>query len=270
MPILEPAFARFILYAQQKREYINEEDTAVEFVIKFSERARISGNTHTYTDPYILVQLISGAQGACFIEEDEFRPEDIEGIVGTRPLDAIPRVPPCLGIALLDAFYSHINSLEQIQPIEIYEFSGLASEKSIRRAIKLVELAKVQSGSRVALIGVIADIVRAVIDRGGEIRAADLALVGANIHGVPVQKEAAPLVEWADIVIMTGSTLRTNTLYELLQAAKQLPRHVLIYTMSGSNIAPRYLDYGADVVTAETFPYYWYANVVSKMSIYRL
>ncbi|HEY0068860.1 MAG TPA: DUF364 domain-containing protein [Chloroflexia bacterium] len=258
----------FIEYAKLNRELLDNRKTAIEFVVSLTERALISGNHHVYADPYLIAQLISGAQGACFMHPGDFNESDLEGVVGNPVLDVVEKVPPHLSIALLDALYFHLNKIEGVVPSKVFRFRGLASQKSLHRANSIVKLAEITRTKRVALIGFISDIAKSVIELGAELQVADIALAGAEISSITIQKDALPLIEWADTVIMTGNALKTNTINDLLAASSKLSRHVLVYSMTGSNIAPRYLKYGASIVTSETFPYYWYANSVSTMCVY--
>jgi hypothetical protein len=118
------------------------------------------------------------------------------------------------------------------------------------------------------MIGAIVDIIQVVLEKGAELKAADFALAGTELEGIEIEYEAMPLIKWADTIIMTGNTLKTNTLGQLLDISRKLKKRVLIYSMSGANIAPHYLNHGAFVITSEPFPYYWYARMPSIMNVY--
>jgi len=268
IPIVEPSLDYFWKYAQSHSELLDRESITVEFIVAFSERALLSGSDHTYYDPYLLAQLVSGAQGFCFMDPKDLKLSDLDAIAGKYVFELLSYVPHYIKIALLDAVYYHLNLIQKISPSATYEFRGLAAHKSIARARKIVELAGVASNSRVVMIGAIADIVRVILEKKAELQVADFALAGTEIEGVKIKYDAIPLIEWADIIIMTGNTLKTNTLGDLLDISRKLRKHVLVYAMSGANIAPRYLDYGASVVTSEPFPYYWYAQTPNIMNVY--
>ncbi len=263
-----PTVKYFEQLALARRSEFDEAETAVEFVTGFVERAILFGDDHLYYDPYVVVQLVSGAQGACFLHPEDLNAADLDMLPGKCALDVVQRAAPYLRVALLDALYHHINNRDGIHAAAEYEFRGTGSQKSSARAQRLVELSAIEKGSKVALVGLIVDIARYAIRLGAELQVADLAKAGMEILGVRVQRDATPLVRWADIVIMTGNTLKTGTLADLLEAAVGRARHILVYAMTGHHIAPRYLDFGVDVVTAEEFPYYWYATVPSRMRVY--
>src|SRR5207247_2878738 len=112
-------------------QLVDRESTIVEFIVAFTERALISGSNHTYYNPYLLTQLASGAQGFCFMDPDDLKLSDLDGIVGKYALDILSHVPDYIKVALLDAIYYHLNLAQKIHPSTTYEFDGLASQKSI-------------------------------------------------------------------------------------------------------------------------------------------
>ncbi len=245
--------------------------TFVDSLITFYDHTIHFGdeNIHvTYT--YLLAQLISGAQGACFIHLEDLNVSDLDGIVGKQVLDVLPFVPDYIKVVLLDAFYYHINMIEGIKPSKEYKFRGTASQKSFARANKLIKLLGVTKGCKLAIIGLVANIARIALEKGAEVRIADLAEAGTKVLNLAVEYDAIPLVEWADIAIITGNTLKTNTLDQLLSIAAKHSTKVLIYAMTGHNIAPRYLNYGAEIVVTEIFPYYSYANTTTIMREYHM
>lgn len=268
LPKIEPSLEYFREYASVYASLIDKELLKVEFIVAFLERAMLAGSGHTYYDPYIMVQLVSGAQGYCFMDPIDFNQSQLEGIAGRLALDLLKNVPIYIEIAIVDAIFFHLNIVEKITPTRTFKFQGLASSKSQTRANKLIELAGVKIGQRVLLIGAIVDIIDAILKTGATLDVADFALAGMRISNIIVQYDATPLIEKADIIIMTGNTLKTNTLAGLLSKCNNLNKQILVYAMSGANIAPHYRDFGVSVVTVEPFPYYWYAQTPSRMLVY--
>lgn len=251
---------------------LNKADLIVEFIVAFCERAILAGNDHKYYDPYLMIQLVSGAQGYCFMDPADFKESELDGIAGHSIVELLKSdtIPLYIKVALMDAAYYHLNQINGNSPKEIFSFQGTGSQKSISRASKIVELSGVEKGSNLVLIGAIADIIKIVKQKGGRIQVADFALAGTTVEQIEIVYDCHPLLDSADIVIITGNALKTNTMSDLLSKCQQLSKRVLVYSMSGANVAPMYLDYGASVVTSETFPYYWYANTISFMSVYKL
>jgi hypothetical protein len=265
--VVVPSVEYFAALALSRRSEFENAGTVVEFATAFVERAVLHGDNHLYADPYVLVQLASGAQGACFLHGSDLRFTDLDLLPGRQAWDVLSGAAPYLRIALLDAIYCQLNEHDGIRAGAEVEFRGTGSEKSRQRARKIVELCCVAPGMRIALVGLIVDIARQVREAGGELKVADLAEAGTEVLDVVVELDAEPLVRWADAVIMTGNTLKTETLGRLLGAIDREKR-VVVYAMTGHHVAARYVDSGVDVVTAEGFPYYWYAATPSTMRIY--
>lgn len=256
-------------YAVTHSRIFKTSEFSVEFIDIIIERAILSGNYLVYKDPFILVQLESGARGACFLHPGDVSENDLEGIVGRSIFELFENVKQPIEIALLDAFFEMLNAKEHVNPQSILELNGLAYQKSQKRAQGIIELAGVREHQKLLFIGVIADLVEAAIQKEAEIKLADLALSGSNVHGLYVEYDAIPMLTWADNVIMTGNTLKTSTIVGLLAAIQENQTPLLIYALTGANIAPRYLDYGAKIVTCEKFPYYWYSNLESSILVYK-
>lgn len=266
--VYPPTFRGFVEFAQENKELIEEQDSVVEFIVHLSERAILSGDDHLYYDPYLIVQLVSGVRGACFLHPGDVREIDFDRCVGKPVLEVVETVPLPIGIALLDAYYSLLNQRLGVTPKNIYTFNGMGADKSLKRAQKIVELAKIKKDSKVLLIGVISDIVREILNLNAQVKLADFLLSGTKVHGIEVAYDAIPFLDWADIIIMTGNVLKTETLQDLLKQISNRNKKLIVYALTGGHIAPYYREYGASVVTVEKFPFYWYANLASTIEIY--
>ena len=83
----------FLEYAQRAFGSLDKSSTIVEFIVALSERAILSGSNHVYYDPYLLVQLVSGAQGACFMDPEDLQLTDLDNIPGKCAFDLVLHVP---------------------------------------------------------------------------------------------------------------------------------------------------------------------------------
>jgi hypothetical protein len=249
----------------------SKSDLTVEFVDIIMERARLSGNNIEYKDPFLLIQLESGARGACFLHSNDISEDDLEGIAGRYIVDLLQteRIKHSIKIAIIDAAYEMINAHEGLLPRRIITLTGLANQKSKTRALELIDLARVERHEKILFIGAIADLIWAAKQKDTVVRVADFALSGSCIEGLNVEYDANPIINWADRIVMTGNTLKTDTITDLLTVIQNRKIPLLIYALTGANFAPRYLDYGADTVTCEKFPYYWYSNLESSIWVYQ-
>lgn len=269
MTVSHPSFRGFVEFARKNSNLVSEADSVVEFIVLLSERAILSGDDHVYYDPYLVVQLVSGARGACFLHPGDIKETDFDLCIGKSVLDVVEIAPLPLGIALLDAYFSLLNPKLGITPKHVYTINGLGAEKSQKRARTIVQLAEIKKETKILMIGVISDIVREILSLNAQVKLADFLLAGTKIHGVDVMSNAEPFLGWADTIIMTGNVLKTETLENLIGQIKRLNKKLIVYAMTGAHLAPYYIGLGAEAVTAEVFPYYWYAHIPSMMEIYK-
>ena len=84
------------------------------------------------------------------------------------------------------------------------------------------------------------------------------AIAGRKLHGAYVRdgKHTLDEVSEADVAIVTGMTLATNTLDDILRVAQENGTHVLLFAETGANFADVYLENGVSTVVAEPFPFY--------------
>jgi len=259
----------FEAMAKTYKNKLNIRSTVIDMISVFVPHCKAAGTSQEIIAPYLQAQIASGAQGACFLHREDIQLDDLKGFVGMPVLDVVPKASHCVKIALIDAIYGEINKIEKIHPVDTFEFSGTYSEKSLDRARKIIELTEIRHSDKVAIVGVVHDIVKEVIEIGADVRLSDFGQMGTNILGIPISNNSTALVEWADIAIVTGNILKTRTVWNILSTAQRYSTKLTLFSMTGSNIAPRYLRYGANVVTVEEFPYYWFSGIKSQMKIYK-
>ncbi len=259
----------FYAHAILQRRLFEEGDDLLEAFICIFERAKVSIEGHLYTDPYVFAQLSGGSRGACFAHPDEVNVTDSDSLIGHSVWDIFDQAPDYIKVALLDAVYAVVNDDLKLRPHTRKCLNGTASAKSAQRAEFIANLLKIEKGMRLCIIGVIEDIVCAALKLGAEVELFDFFLAGQTFLGQEIGRHVGPSLESADCVLVTGNAIKTRTMDDILQrcAAGGIP--ATVYAMSGANLAPHYLSVGADIVTCETFPYYWYSGLESNIYVYR-
>jgi hypothetical protein len=182
-----------------------------------------------------------------------------------------------LDIAILDAAYSATHQ----SPVSTRLLEGTPAVKALQRARIIVDEVLAVSPSRaagrpvtVAVIGAIGTVMGALRDAGCNVLATDLhkAIVGQRLHDVRVDDGAeysALHVARADVAVLSGMTLATGTLGELLTAAEQSDTRVVIVAETGAWFAAEYCNsFGVDVVVAEPFPFYIFEGA-TRLFVYR-
>ena len=256
------------LVAFEYREILAADTIAIECITTISERNRISGNATVYQDPYFVVQLAGGSRGSCFgfPNDVEF---DVDRYVGGTAFEALDDdAPDYLIVALLDAIYGEINRIEGLQPSRSISYGGTAAENGALQARVLADLAHVEQGTKVALVGVVEDVVRELLERGAQPYLADLHLTGRTCLGLTINEDASTIIKESSALIMTGNTLKTHTIDALLTLANSRGVRTVVFAMSGAAAAPRYIPLGADAVTTEAFPFFWYPGLGSEIKIW--
>ena len=65
-----------------------------------------------------------------------------------------------------------------------------------------------------------------------------------------------PLLEDADLAIVTGMTITTQTIDSILEVCRTHNTKVILFAETGANLGSYYLQEGADVFLGETYPFY--------------
>lgn len=264
----EPTIESFYHRALSQRLLLSENDVLVDAVIFISERARVTVNGHIYTDPYVLVQMSGGTQGACFAYPGDIVITEADALIGRPVWEIFDQASDCLKVALLDAIYAALNKTDGLRPKVREYVYGPAAEKSRLRAEVMGNLIQLKPGMRLCMIGVIEDIVRVALESGAEVRLFDHYLAGETFLGQPVLRDAVDELKMADRVLLTGNAIKTRTMATILRQCVEFRIPTVVYAMSGANLAPHYLAFGARAVTCERFPYYWYSHLESVIDVY--
>lgn len=265
-PSLAPTVETFRSYAIQNVT-ANRRELEIECITIVSEFAKLSGNSQLYSDPYLLVQLASGARGCCFASADDLRP-GLQGFVGRSALDALQHADDLLSVALLDAVYLGLDHPGVRDPSYTRPYSGTAEQNGKLQGSILADLLTVEPGDTILVVGVVEDIVNELVARRANVQLHDLILGGGMVAGRAVSSDPVASLVGVDKILLTGNTLKTQTLSFYLQAASEASIPSVVFAMSGGSLAPLYLGYGATAVTVERFPFFWYPGISPGIEVY--
>jgi uncharacterized UPF0146 family protein len=226
-----------------------------------------SPEERTFSGYLLVVQ--SRGQGVCL---SDFQPQINFAIIGDNAFDHIRSASP-ISIALLDSLY---DDLEDPPGHFLRKVSGDPAIKAQVRATIIADetarLVEDTGGVTVVLIGFVRHIARQLVHRGFRVVATDQspAVVGKSFDGIAVDGSQMnnTYLRMADIAIVTGMTLTTNTIDGILETASKYGTKLLFFAQTGANLAKEYLAYGADTVVAEPFPLYDFHGE-SRIRIYR-
>lgn len=180
----------------------------------------------------------------------------------------------CTQVATLDALFSAFEK----HPDETFTASGPSSEKALWRSgivvdevLRQLEALGVERG-RVVNVGVIGNIVKMLTDRGIDVVGTDEdpILVGSQLGDVPVYGEdrTVEFVEECDVAVITGMIISTDTMEDILAAARRGGTKVVMFCETGANLCEEYVRMGIDAAVAEPYPFYIFGGT-TRIDVYR-
>lgn len=224
---------------------------------------------------YKLLVVQTTAQGCCYYSGVNFEASaDLLGL-DARTIESSNN--PFFKIALLDSIYSNFSLLA---PVSEFIIHGTSEEKAVQRTDIVVkevlhQLSFIQKAKKTVLnIGTVGLFIEHLKHKNINVLTTDLdtSIVGKNINGTIVYdglKHNLDFIKNSDVILVTGMTIASNTLQEILYHAKLHGKKVVIFAETGAWFAQEYcLTYGVDAVISEPFPFYIF-NGYSEIKVYR-
>ncbi len=218
----------------------------------------------------------NGIGSATYADDTEVRVID-DSLIGSSIMELAEDPRPLL-IAGMDALYGNVVR----EPDEVHMLSGTGPAKALARAeivcdevLRLArDLHPKQSRIKIVNVGVVGDFLHHLRSQSKfALEATDFsdALIGKTLHDVVVRggRSSGAAVAKADIALITGMALSTNTLDGLLRRAKVSGTIVVIFAQTGANFAEVYLREGAATVIAEPYPFYLSGTSTCTIKVYR-
>jgi len=168
-------------------------------------------------------------------------------------------------IAALDSIFSNFKK----SPSNRYVLEGSPLSKIMKRTRIittsvlecLYELSGKKKNYSVALVGAVGNFIKSINKYHNiNIYVSDLdrLLRPRRIHGIKINNGHKTLenIKRTDVTLVTGMTLATNSLEDILKTVNEYNKKLIMYAQTGANFASEYLKMGIDVVIAEYFPFY--------------
>lgn len=216
-------------------------------------------------------------QGCSFYEPEGTIRTGFEDLIG-KHFTAAAKAPLPVKIAVLDSIFAYRQ--KQIKPDLKLKTKGNPSKKAFWRAQvvsnevdALLFNKQDNNPAKIVLIGYSGLILDQLLSRSDYVTPFDFKkkLVGLEIRpGVTIHhgEEVNKYLTEADIAVVTGMTLATNTLENILKNCVQNNTKVIVYAQTASNIAPWYLSFGATSAVCEKIPFYNFEGW-SEIAVYR-
>ena len=230
-------------------------------------------NVHERVFRYAFLVSQTVGQGSCYCDRELVIDDSL---IGRDARDVIAE-KDCYSISVLDSIYASIPK----QPDKVHEIRGNSIEKTVRRnAILLEEVERVlrsmglEAGrGRILNVGVLGNLIKGLADKGYDLKATDLDedLIGKPVHGIVVEHGSRTFqhIQSSDVAVITGMTLTTDAVGDILDLCKQRGTKVIMFAETGANFGEEYCQtIGVDVVVSEPFPFYIFQGV-SRIEIYR-
>lgn len=238
---------------------------------------RATPQSSTLRLKFVLVQ--TEGQGCCHLQaEDDIRRADILEWTASD-LFRSTSGPDALSIAALDAVYASFIGVPAIDQVLLGTNAAKASRRArvvCTHALRLLDEHPTKNATaRILNVGLIGDFLAYLRERRPDIllQATDFAsaVVNREFHGVRVAhgSRTPRLLADADVAIVTGMTLQTNTLDEIIAVARANNTRIVMFAETGANFAEEYCRLGIDVVVSEPFPFYLMGSGPSELRIYR-
>lgn len=258
--------------AYERSAGLDDEAFRVKGLFKVDLAFKPNANERVFRYSFLVAQTMG--QGCCYCDKNL----DIDaGLIGRDSREAL-RVKDCYSIAIMDSIFASIER----NPQAIHKFEGNSVEKAGKRASIIVDevnvlaerMGRSHGETKVLNAGVVGNIVLALKNEGYDVVATDLDenLVGREMHGVKVDHGAKTYsyVEGADVAIITGMTLTTDSLTDIVDTAKRHDTRVLMFAETGANMGEEYTAgaIGVDICVSEPFPFYIFQGLTT-IEVYR-
>lgn len=249
---------------------MNEECFAITSLVKIQAQFRPSEHDSPYSDVIVVAQTTGSGSCYCYCE-DPVMPTDILG-ADARYIQPESR---CVEIAVLDAAYSNLLPVPDI----LCNLEGTPTQKAKARAslitAEIQRLAQ-KAGHRlpsITMVGAVGNLLSDIVSLGWQVHATDLdpALVGKRLAGILVEEGHSMTLErvsQSHIALVTGMTLSTGTLEDIVLAGKSNDTRIAVFAQTGGNFAGELLKMGVDCVISEEYPFYMFPGV-TKLRIFR-
>ena len=224
------------------------------------------------TFKYVFLLVQTAAEGSCYCSTIPVLEEGYY-LLGQDCREAEFKYR-CFEVATVDAMYSAFDK----SPDDTFTTTGPSSRKALWRSriivdevLRLLEPDGLD-GASVVNVGVIGNIVKMLSQSGLEVIGTDEdpLLVGAEVEGVPVYGEdrTVEMIERCDAAVMTGMIISTETMEDILEAARRTGTKLVMFCETGANLCEEYVKLGIDSAVAEPFPFYIFGGT-TRIDVYR-
>lgn len=244
-----------LLTAVLENQYgLDPKNIRISGAFHIKQGTRLTEKSQRYRNNYLLLRLET-AFGACSIEGNELPDQVAHELPGNNVYNLLKDSRLPVRIAALDAYFNLVQPHENNRQATPFLLpGGTAVERAQHRDAAITSLVKIASGMRVALIGVVNPLVKAIESAGGICLPCDLNLRKTQ-DGRVIEQDMYKIIYDCDMIVATGMTMSNGSFDVLLKAGRESGVPLIVYAQTGSGIAPNFLGNGVTAVSAEPFPF---------------
>jgi hypothetical protein len=231
-------------------------------------------NERTFNYKFIVAQTVG--QGCAYSLVRDYDVKYLESLMGKNYRD-LNIEDTALNVAIVDAVYSTL----QREPDEVFEIGGTSIEKTetrtkivIDEALRLIGSGKTKNERPlVCNVGVVGNFIKMLLEHDVDVIGTDFdpEVVGKKLFGkaeIIHGSKTPEIIAKSDVAIITGMTLATDTLDEIIDVARKNNTKLLMFAETGSNLGDFYVENGVDTVVGEPFPFYIFQGK-STINVFR-
>lgn len=231
-----------------------------------------ANNGRVFKYKFIIVQTRLG-QGCAYSDHDQYDPTYLAGLIGKDSLDCTIE-DTALRVACIDSLSEKVSYGYKTDELKI---CGTSSDKLRGRTEIIIKEAERLIGNlhgkKVVNVGVVGDIIYQFSGLGSQVVGTDFdaSIIGKTfMDRVPIISGEYTLdaLKNADIAIVTGMTIVTKTLDDIISICRENNVKLIVFAETGSNMGQYYIQKGVDCYLGEVFPFYIF-NGLSTIKITR-
>ncbi len=243
---------------KEAKQYLSvcKEDLRIDNIILGKTLYTMKDCDRIFTDMNFCLVLFNNAYGFSYFQgEIDY---SLSNFVNKNALNFLEKeIPIYLRVAITDALYCLINRERFINKLI---FTGDIRQKAKERAKVL--LTSVPNGAKVLLFGAATEIIEEAKARDCNLKVFDLEKqkIGLKLHSACIENggktDLEKKIEETDYIVATGMIFVSDTADQVFKFSNQYKKNLILFMETGSNFGPQLLNYGADTVLSEFFPYY--------------
>lgn len=242
-------------------------DVRAEVAFTTRQGARHRSRRTSYRNEVISVR-VGTAVGSCAVEPGEVDDDEVFAAVGCTVGELLGHPRRAVRIAALDAWLmAQPPFADDPTATRVTVPAGDSLAKSTARARAVVDLLP-PAVDRVAVIGVVNSLLRALRDRGVGYLPCDLK-GGHTEWDEAILTDAGTALDGADAVLASGMTLGNGTFDAILSWARQRGAPLVLFAQTGAAIGRELLGAGVSGLSAEPYPFFWLAGGATDIYLYR-